>query len=119
MAVAQAHSVLRLIHHTPLVGSLVLVSREGIAHLLGGGFLGLGLHGGSSRVGLALEGVAGLLEDAFLGVGLVERGDWWAEGRGKRRKLDGRLGEERRGTNLHGGASLVGEGLTAEVRHYC
>lgn len=104
MALAHADGVLGLVNHGAVV--VVLVGGEGVTHLLGGGLLGLGLHGGGSRVGLALDGVAGLFEETLLGVGL------------KKDRLETRRSERKEAMYLHGGASLVGEGLTTEIRHY-
>lgn len=49
---------------------VVRVTGEGVARLLRGGLLGLGLQGGCGGVGLALEGVTDLLGGRLLGVGL-------------------------------------------------
>lgn len=49
---------------------MVGVAREGVTHLLAGGLVGLGLHGGCKRVGLALDSIGGLLSASLLGVGL-------------------------------------------------
>jgi len=82
---AESNSVLGLVHEGLVI--VVRVARDGVAHLLSARLLALGLEGGGNRVACTLDAVADVLGGGLLGV------------------------------RLHGRASLVGEGLTASVRH--
>jgi len=62
--VTEADGTLGLVEHGLVV--LVRVAGESVTHRLGGRLMRFGLHGGGSRVGLALDGVGSLLGSGLL-----------------------------------------------------
>lgn len=86
-----------------------VVARDGVADLLGGGLLLLGLDGRGNGVGLALDEVAGLLEVRLLGVGLSGGGELGMISCAQKR--GGETSSDPDSTHL------VTESLAASVRH--